>query len=62
MKLFKLFCYHIGSGTLWFRIFGYGLHFKNLDKKPLVFSERIDMTKTFRIYKYSIKTLKRCKF
>ena len=34
------FCGYIGAGHLWFRIFGYGLHVKDVHKAPLLFSER----------------------
>lgn len=43
----------------WFRIFGYGLSFKNTEKHPLLFSERNGHTKTIRIRNWSIKFLKK---
>ena len=32
---------NIKEGYFWFRLFGYGLHFKNTKKNALLFSERV---------------------
>lgn len=32
---------HSRRGIGWFRIFGYGLHWKNTTQHPLMFSERV---------------------
>jgi hypothetical protein len=47
---------HVGDGVTWFRIYGYGLSFKNLKKRELIFSERNGRGKT--IGHYHIKFLK----
>lgn len=57
-KKYKLFSFHKSNGYLWFRIFGYGLHFKNYKKTGLLFSERYGYVKTLKIFNWSIKILK----
>ena len=37
---FPVFCYHRCKGLWWFRVFGYGLHYKNVRLHPPLFSER----------------------
>ena len=45
---------------LWFRIFGYGLHFNNA---PLLFSERNGLTKIYKLpFGFKMKVLKRDSF
>ena len=50
--------YYCGRGMFWFRIFGKGLHFRNINKHPLVFSERNGYTKYLLIGNIVIKVLK----
>jgi hypothetical protein len=47
-----------GHGLWWFRIFGYGLHWKDTRIHPLIFSERNGLTKTLQIGHWSFKWLK----
>jgi len=47
------------DGLFWFRIFGYGLHIKDMTKHPPLFSERNGNRKHLRIGKWSIGILKR---
>ena len=49
--------YYRCDGMFWFRLFGYGLHFKDLRKFQLIFSERNRLRKSFRIGNWSIKFL-----
>lgn len=47
------------KGLLWFRVFdGYGLHIKDITRHPLIFSERMGITRRVSIGKWSIKLLK----
>lgn len=47
------------GGIFWFRIFGkYGIHIKNTDKIPMLFSERNKLGNQIHISKYIIKFLK----
>ena len=48
----------IPNGYFYFRIFGYGLHFKNVAKNGLTFSERNGYAKRMQIGDWSIKVLK----
>lgn len=41
----------------WFRLFGYGLHIKNVNLNPLLFSERNGHTKYLRIGKWIITVI-----
>ena len=55
MKLYNIFCYHKEDGLLWFRIFWrYGLIIKNVDKHPLLFSQRNGYWKGLIIGKIAI--------
>ena len=54
--------YHIGDGLFWIRIFGEGVHIKDLTKHDLIFSERNGWTKTIRIGKWNIKWLSRVNY
>lgn len=47
-----------GVGSGWFRIFGYGIGYKDLRKHNLLFSERNGITKILRLGNYSFKLLK----
>lgn len=41
----------------WFRIFGYGIAWKNLSKHSYLFSERYGYKKTYRLFNWSFKFL-----
>lgn len=47
-----------GGDIVWFRIFGYGLKIADRIANPPLFSERNGITKSLRIGKWSIGTLK----
>jgi hypothetical protein len=47
----------IGEGYFWFRVFGLGLHVKDLGQHSLGFSERQGFTKQLTVFGYSIKAL-----
>jgi len=52
--------YHISEGSFWIRIFGVGFAVKDINKHPLIFSERNGYTKIYRLfYPYYLKFLKR---
>lgn len=53
----KVFEYQNCNGLLWVRFFGYGFYLKNINKKPLSFSERNGIKKTFKVFGYLIGTL-----
>lgn len=53
----RLWCDYKSEGFFWFRIYGYGLCFKDIRKHPLLFSERNGYTKTININNWSIKFL-----
>lgn len=44
-------------GIIWLRLFGYGIHFKNLRKQALLFSERNGFVKRFQVGDWSIRFL-----
>jgi hypothetical protein len=44
------------DGMWWFRVFGYGLHWKNIDMHGLLFSERV-LGKGLRIGSWMFKIL-----
>lgn len=56
-----VFCHHIWPGIFWFRIFGKGLHFKNVNTHPLLFSERNGYSKCLRVGNWSIRVLPKWK-
>jgi hypothetical protein len=49
---------YIKDGFGWFRIFGFGLHWKH-KSKGLMFSERIGKTKYWSIGNYNVRILKK---
>lgn len=53
----RFLTYHKSDGFFWFRIFGYGLIFKNLKKHRLLFSERYKIRKSITIGNWHIKTV-----
>jgi len=52
------FCYYSEKGFFWFRIFGYGLVFKNLKTHKMLFSERYKYCKCLKIGNLLIRVLK----
>lgn len=46
------------KGLFWFRLFGWGLHFKNREMHRDLFSERNGLVSRIVIGKYAIKLLK----
>ena len=48
----KAFCYYRERGLWWFRIYGYGLHYKNVRLHPPLFSERTGLRKKLKIGKH----------
>ena len=56
---FGVFCHSRGNGYYWFRIFGYGCLFKDLNKYNLLFSERNGFRKYIRIGNWCISFLKK---
>ena len=53
----KFFSAYYKNQFLWVRVFGYGLHFKNINRHQLTFSERDGITKRVQIGCISIKYL-----
>jgi len=56
--LSKLLYIYTTDGMIWFRLFGWGLCFKDLSKHPPLFSERNGYTKRILINNWSITKLK----
>ena len=54
----SIFSFYKIDGLLWFRLFGYGLHIKDITKHELIFSERIGKRNGLLIGFYVIKILK----
>jgi hypothetical protein len=54
----RILSFHITEGAGWFRIFGFGLKWKDSNKYMLLFSERNGYTKIYKIGKYWIGFLK----
>jgi hypothetical protein len=52
-----IFCAAISDGIGWFRIFGNGLHWKDTTKHKMLFSERNNLRKQYRIKKYLFRFL-----
>lgn len=50
----RIFCYYYEIGFLWFRIFGYGFKIKDINKNPLLFSEKYGYVKGIQIGKWRI--------
>ena len=55
---YPIFCYHKSIGFLWFRLFGYGIVFKDVKRHPLLFGERNGFTKYLKIRNLIIRFLK----
>ena len=53
----KRFAVYKEPGFLWFRIYGYGLIFKDTHKHSMLFSERNKIRKHLRFGKWLIKWL-----
>jgi len=54
----NIFYYYNKDGLFWFRLFGYGISIKDLNKQRLYFSERYGYTKHLIIGNYSVAILK----
>ena len=52
-----MIAYAIGDGIGWFRLFGYGLHWKDTTKHRLYFSERNGYTKGVWLGKFFVTAL-----
>lgn len=59
VDIMRVFAMHKSDGFFWFRVFGYGLHVKNLNKRGLTFSQRIGVVRYLKVGKYVITFLKR---
>lgn len=59
MKLIhnKIFCAHRVQGCFWFRVFGSGLHFKDVRQHGLTFSEREGFVRRLSIGWLSVRFL-----
>jgi hypothetical protein len=55
----KIFSGFKSKSIFWFRIFGYGLCFKNTRIYPLLFSERNGYVKVLKIGKWNVRFLNR---
>ena len=49
--------YYYEKGLFWFRIFGYGLHLKDTNKHPMMFSERNRLTKYWKVGSWIVRVL-----
>ena len=49
----------IDAGTLWIRVFGWGIHIRDLKQHPPMFSERMGYTRYIDILGYRVKWLRR---
>jgi hypothetical protein len=54
----RLWTKYNGDGIGWFRVFGIGLHWKNITKHPLLFGERYGYRKGIMINNWRIGFLK----
>lgn len=61
MKLSSIFCYYKTNGLFWFRILGYGLSFKDITIRDLMFSERYGYSKFLLIERWIIHFLPKYK-
>jgi len=50
------------DGQWWFRVFGYGLTWKNIKKHPLMFSERYGYRKGIALFRWRFNLLLRGDF
>lgn len=53
----RIYCHHRSPGFFWFRVFGYGLHFKNVATHRLNFTERNHHCCRLLIRRWSIRFL-----
>jgi hypothetical protein len=56
MRFGPLSC-HRAAGLWWFRVFGYGLHAKDVRRHPLLFSERRGLTRALRLGPWRVGAL-----
>lgn len=54
----SIFNYSNNKGIKWFRIFGYGISWKNLNKSKMTFSERNFLVSYFKFKQYLFTLLK----
>lgn len=57
----KNITYYKTKGLWWFRIYGYGLHYKNIKHYPELFSERMCIKKKIKLGRYRFGILKKDK-
>ena len=58
MRNAPIVCGYRCKGLWWFRVLGYGLHYKNTRLHPLLFSERTGHRKKLKIGRFSFGFLK----
>lgn len=58
LVLNRIFCSHKSDGFWWFRVFGIGLHGKDISKNPPMFSDRNFVSCYLQINKWRIKFIK----
>jgi hypothetical protein len=54
---YPLFCSHVWTGGMWFRVLGYGLRVADRRVNPPLFSERYGYRKVLRLGPYSVRFL-----
>ncbi len=54
---YPFFCHYSNNRYFWFRIKGYGLHIKDVNRHGLMPNERSGLRKRIQIGKWSIRTL-----
>lgn len=54
----KIWQFYYNNDFGWFRVFGNGLLWKNIEKHPLLFSERNNIKKGIQIGKWYIRFLR----
>ncbi len=53
----RILAYHKGEKMFWFRIYGIGFSFRNVNRWPLSFGERLGYSKYLRVFNYIIEFL-----
>ena len=54
----KALAYYKTKGLWWFRVFGYGIHYKNIELHFVLFSERNGFRKKLKIRSHWLELLK----
>lgn len=57
VQIGSAFACYLSQGFYWFRLFGHGLHFKNLAFHRMTFSERYGYVRKLQIGKWLIRRL-----